>query len=57
MKPKRKGKGRAEKTTIVKETSAEQDLDFQFDNELDTGAGSSETPKREKTTGKGFRLR
>ncbi|VDO89427.1 unnamed protein product [Heligmosomoides polygyrus] len=56
VKPKRKGKGRAEKTTIVKETSAEQDLDFQFDNELDTGAGSSETPKREKTTGKGFRL-
>ncbi|WKY00156.1 hypothetical protein Q1695_014764 [Nippostrongylus brasiliensis] len=55
VKPKRKGKGRNEKSTIVKETSAEQDLDFQFDNELETSAGVSETPKREKP-GKSFRL-
>ncbi|KAK5964801.1 HTH La-type RNA-binding domain-containing protein [Trichostrongylus colubriformis] len=56
VKPKRKGKGRAERSTSVKDTSGgEQDLDFQFDNELEISAGGSETPKREKPV-KGIRL-
>nr|CDJ89346.1 RNA-binding protein Lupus La domain containing protein [Haemonchus contortus] len=56
VKPKRKGKGRAEKPTTVKDTSGgEQDLDFQFDNELEISAGGSETPKRDKPL-KGIRL-
>ncbi|VDO43501.1 unnamed protein product [Haemonchus placei] len=42
--------------TTVKDTSGgEQDLDFQFDNELEISAGGSETPKRDKPL-KGIRL-
>ncbi|KAK6035123.1 la domain protein [Cooperia oncophora] len=56
VKPKKKGKGRAEKPTTVKDTTrSEQDLDFQFDNELEISAGGSETTKREKPV-KGIRL-
>ncbi|KAK6742210.1 hypothetical protein RB195_009835 [Necator americanus] len=54
VKPKRKGKARAEKSSIMKDVSAEQDLDFQFDNELETSAGGVDAPKREKP--KSFRL-
>lgn len=54
MKPKRKGRGRTEKSTATKDGGAEQDLDFQFDNELETTT-SIETPKRDKP--KSFRLR
>ncbi|KAL6726391.1 hypothetical protein Aduo_008365 [Ancylostoma duodenale] len=55
VKPKRKGKGRTEKTTPSKDVGgAEQDLDFQFDNELEPSAGGMETPKRDKP--KSFRL-
>ncbi|KHJ94517.1 la domain protein [Oesophagostomum dentatum] len=54
VKPKRKGKGRTEKLSSSKDVSTEQDLDFQFDNELETTVGNVETPKRDKP--KSFRL-
>ncbi|VDM65112.1 unnamed protein product [Strongylus vulgaris] len=55
VKPKKKGKNRSEKLSSSKEVSAEQDLDFQFDNELDSTTGITETPRKDKQ--KSFRLR
>ncbi|KJH44690.1 la domain protein [Dictyocaulus viviparus] len=54
VRPKRKGKGRVEKA-VSKDCTAEQDLDFQFDNELEISSFDVETHKKEKSL-KGFRL-
>ncbi|VDM57888.1 unnamed protein product [Angiostrongylus costaricensis] len=53
--PKKKGKGRTEKATVFKEGAGEQDLDFQFDNELEASIFGIETVKKEKPS-KGIRL-
>ncbi|KAJ1355040.1 hypothetical protein KIN20_012160 [Parelaphostrongylus tenuis] len=55
VRPKRKGKGRTEKANVFKEGAGEQDLDFQFDNELETSVFGVETLKKEKPS-KGIRL-
>uniref|UniRef100_A0A158P752 HTH La-type RNA-binding domain-containing protein n=1 Tax=Angiostrongylus cantonensis TaxID=6313 RepID=A0A158P752_ANGCA len=54
VRPKKKGKGRTEKA-VFKEGAGEQDLDFQFDNELEASVFGVETVKKEKPS-KGIRL-
>ncbi|CAI4230787.1 unnamed protein product [Auanema sp. JU1783] len=55
VKPKKKSRGRgsdkhSSSATNQKQEKTEQDLGFQFDNELDSSAGGFSTPKREKAS-------